>query len=380
MNNSITFPTAQDENWKYTNLSALSKKSYQFADKLSEQELQSHLDKILNEKIISENYLIYINGELAKFNLNCHIKNQPSLTVLNIDVKDVFERLNAQFHQERQNDNCQLVISGEANQPQQLHIVYLATQPVWVQPRLNIQLENHAQATITETFLSECDSVTNSVTRIQLKNNAKLNYIKIQQEYKNAFHIGRTHIDIEENAHAQTVTVSLGSYLARSDIFVQLNKSGSSCELYGIYIGKDKTHLDHHTEIQHKAPHTSSIESYKGILSDKSRAVFNGKVIVHPDAHKTIAEQSNHNLLLSSEAEIDTKPELEIYHDDVKCTHGATIGQLDENALFYLRSRGIEEEPAKKMLIQAFAEPIFNKIQNTQLREKLCLNQALILM
>jgi Fe-S cluster assembly protein SufD len=376
----MNFPTTRDENWKYTNLSLLSKKPYQFATKLPEQELNSLLENILADKIACSNYIVFINGELVKHQLNTAFIKQKTLKKFNYNVNDFFEKLNAQYHQDQQVDQSQLIISSTPNDLLHLQILYLATQPVWIQPCLEIVLENKAKAAITENFLSHCDAITNSVTRIHVKDNAKLNYVKVQQEHKNAFHIGRTHIDLEENAYAQTVTVSLGSQLARSDIFVNLNQSGATCELQGIYISNNKTHLDHHTEVQHKAPNTTSVECYKGILSDKSRAVFNGKVIVHPQAHKTVAEQANHNLLLSSEAEIDTKPELEIYHDDVKCTHGATIGQLDENALFYLRSRGIEAEPAKKMLIQAFAEPIFNKIQHTELREKLCLTQHLISM
>lgn len=373
--NPLTLPSTKEESWKYTDLSLLAKKTFAPAVLPAQEECNEWINKIINEKIVAENYLIYINNALAASHLTPTIKKttlHKNYALYN--PADYFESLNHTYHQQKPLDAYCICAS---EQKTHLQIIHINTSSDWSVPCLHISLEDQANADITEIFLSELDSVTNSTNYITVGSNAQLNYTKIQQENSQAFHIGRTYLTVLENGFAQTRTISLGSRLARSDIFVNLSQPEASCDLQGAYISQQRAVLDHHTEIRHLSPHTTSRELYKGILLDKSRAVFNGKVFVAPEAHKTIAEQANHNLLLSSEAEIDTKPELEIYHDDVKCTHGATIGQLDANALFYLRSRGLDETTAKKILIQAFIEPLFQPLDNIHplLRNKLCLSR-----
>jgi Fe-S cluster assembly protein SufD len=165
--------------------------------------------------------------------------------------------------------------------------------------------------------------------------------------------------------------LALSGKLVRSDFAVSLDEIGASCELNGLYLAQHKQHIDHHTYINHLKPHGTSKEFYRGIIADQARAIFNGKVFVEKDAQQTDAKQENHNLLLSANAEIDTKPQLEIYANEVKCAHGATVGQLDEEALFYLQSRGITKAAARNLLINAFAVSVFDKIKNEVMREHL---------
>ena len=379
------FPERQ-ENWKYIDFSALKKKPFILAPKsdiILNQNISQHdvWKTFILPHIFYDNYLVFLNGYLVQSVLsesiilqtitNSNINSNLSALLL---TNDIFSRLNQHFCQE----NYQLLISNAAdNNIQKLQILYAASESGWIQPRLKICVKNSVQIQLIENFLginNITDTVTNAVTEIILPENALLEYTKIQRENAGAIHIGRTYIDIGRNSYAHTVTLSEGAHIGRSDIHVKLKAENARCSLDGLYISKNKNMLDHHTIIEHISPHTDSIQSYRGILMDKSRAVFNGKVLVHANAHQSSAVQENHNLLLSDQAEIDTKPELEIYHDDIKCSHGATIGQLDENALFYLRSRGIENETARKMLIQAFAENILNKIPDKLLQEKLCLS------
>lgn len=355
------FPTQRDEQWKYTNINHIALKAF----KLAEKSIYTDKDDIIKNNIISENHIVFINGYINKISLPAEVistaKLKNSSDNLNLSA-DVFENLNQHFFQ----NGLDINITKTLDKP--LQILYLSTESNWVQSRNQVILAENCEAVVIENFLSTTSAVTNSATHIELKSHSKLSYIKIQQENPDAFHIGRTHILVGENSLAKTFSFSSGSLLARSDIDVKLSGDGAGTELYGLYISKNRTHLDHHTLVEHSALHTKSRELYHGILMDQSRAVFNGKVIVHPHACHTEAEQQNHNLLLSSEAEIDTKPELEIYCDDVKCTHGATIGQLDEKALFYLRARGLDEDSAKKLLIHAFAHKIIAYITDENLR------------
>ena len=332
------FPTTRDENWKYTDLSALVSKPVVF----------------------TQNKIITFKN---------HTQSGIAISALNIqpkDNQDAFEELNQNFNTE----NYSITIAEDLAEP--LEIIYHATDNHWAQPRIKIILGNNIKAKIIEIFQSTTANIINTVTEIEINSGARLDYYKVQAENLNSFHIGRTHIYLHDKSHVQTFTLSRGSQLARSDITVKFQGEYSSCDLYGLSYSKSRQHLDHHTIIDHAVGNCKSNEFYRSILEDKSRVVFNGKVIVREGAHQTEASQANHNILLSSDAEIDTKPELEIYHDDVKCTHGATIGQLDEESLFYLRSRGLDEETSRNILIQAFGNKVLHCISDEKLRERLC--------
>ena len=234
-------------------------------------------------------------------------------------------------------------------------------------------MEANTEATLIENYigLDDANYFTNTVTEVSLADGANLQHYKVQQESLNSTHIGNLNVMQQKDSRLISHSISLGGSLVRNDIHSQLAAEGASVVLNGLYMTKGKQHIDNHTRVDHLKPNTHSEENYRGVMNDNSRAVFNGKVIVHPQAQKIEAHQHNANLLLSDNAEIDTKPELEIYADDVKCSHGATVGQLDQDMLFYLRTRAIDEETAKSLLTFAFVEEVISKITLAPLRERL---------
>jgi Fe-S cluster assembly protein SufD len=234
-----------------------------------------------------------------------------------------------------------------------------------------IIVEENSQVTLFETYVSETEKkyFNNIVTQIYLGNHSQINYYKYQQESENGYHIANTQIHQQANSCVNSFHFSLGSQLAREDLAVSLNQSGAECALYGLYLLDNRQHIDHHTRIDHHVSNCTSYELYKGILAAQSVGVFNGKIIVHPQAQRSNAQLVNQNLLLAKTAEINTKPELEIYADDVKCSHGATVGQIDDESLFYLRSRGIEEQTAQNILTYAFASEVINQIKDFKIKE-----------
>jgi Fe-S cluster assembly protein SufD len=221
--------------------------------------------------------------------------------------------------------------------------------------RILVRLGAGARATLIEHHLSDGESVSNSVTDVVCGPGAQLRYLKLQDEAETAAHIATQQFTLEPAARAELLHLDLGAGLARNDLMIRLAGRGAAVHAHGFFHADGERHLDNHTRVDHCAPETLSRELYRGIADGRGRGVFNGKVIVHKGAAGTDARLSNQNLLLSSAAEIDTKPELEIYADDVKCSHGATTGQLDATAIFYLRSRGIDAAEARRMLIASFA-------------------------
>lgn len=240
-----------------------------------------------------------------------------------------------------------------------LYVVHIGNSTAHV---LNgLMLGQGAQATLIEHFIgsdSSAAGLSNIATYVRLQDNASLTHYRLQMEGAKQFHIGRVEVKQMRDSRYTLHAVELGGSLSRADIVVNLSESGASCALNGLFVASGRQHIDHHTRIDHHAPHCRSRENYRTVLDGRSHAVFNGKIVVAEGAVKTDSAQSNGNLLLSKNAEIDTKPELEIYNDDVKCAHGVTVGQLDENQLFYLKSRGLSEEEARQLLTFAFAAEI----------------------
>ncbi|GGF31488.1 Fe-S cluster assembly protein SufD [Echinicola rosea] len=240
-----------------------------------------------------------------------------------------------------------------------------------IAPRVFIHGEANAQATFIERIIS-VDSEAyflNSLTEVMVHENAHLYYNKIQNESDAAIEVNNFEADIHRDATLSTVTLSLKGDLIRNNLTLNLRDSGCEGNMYGLYLLNGNTHVDHHTNVDHTKPHADSNELYKGVLADKSRGVFNGKIFVRQDAQKTNAFQQNNNILLSEDAIINTKPQLEIWADDVKCSHGCTTGQLDDEALFYLQARGIGKAEAKNLLLYAFAGEILDHIKIEPLRE-----------
>ena len=257
-----------------------------------------------------------------------------------------------------------------------IHLLYVsdaAGQPVVSHPRNLIVAGRESQVGVIESYvaLSEAAYFTNAVTEVVAGEGAVVDYCKAQQESDLAFHYARVQVRQERSSSVSIHSFALGAALLREEVQTVLDGEGAEAALNGLFVIAGRQHVDNHTVIDHAKPHCSSRELYKGILEGKSTGVFNGKIIVRKDAQKTDSKQSNKNLLLSEDAVINTKPQLEIFADNVKCTHGATIGQINPEAVFYLRSRGIAWEEARNLLTYAFANELMERLKYGPLRQRL---------
>ncbi|HHF7372858.1 Fe-S cluster assembly protein SufD [Legionella bozemanae] len=382
------FPTRHDEDWKYTSVEALLNQPFMrfnTADNLKEPAAAACTDDINSDLPINQ-YMLIRNGlisgveQLAKtlpkgvlvLPLAVALTQHPELlkpylgTVLK--QEHGFHYLNtAMIH-------CGVLIyipSGIVlEEPIALtHVQTQTNQAVYL--RHLIVAEENSQAVIIEDYqgLADCCYLTNTVTEIVVGAGAKLTHYTLQRESKSAFHIGHLSVKQSEGSEFANHSLSLGGQWVRSDISLYLHEEKAHSLMNGIYAPAEGQHVDHHTTVQHLVPSCSSEQDYKGILTGRSRAVFNGKVFVAKDAQHTDAKQQNKNLLLSANAEVDTKPQLEIFADDVLCSHGATVGQLDEEALFYLATRGIGRLEASHYLIHAFARDNLRLIPHRQLAD-----------
>ena len=385
------FPTRRTEQWKYTDVSPITRRKFTLG-KPAAGTIDDTLVETLRFSRLNCHELVFINGNFsAELSRNLRLPSGVTVTALqsdrggnaelleryfgNEDIGHAFTALNTAFL----NDGVLVHVPDGMEIPAPIHIIHLGgrdgeTQPSPMShPRNLIALGRQAGASIIETYAGIPDSeyFTNTHTSILAQAGARLDYYKIQQESQRAYHIGKTRISQEADSRVDCHALSLGGKLARWDIDVELDEPGAEISLNGLYLTGSRQHVDNHTLVEHKQPHTTSNEHYRGIMNGRSRAVFNGKVIVHEQAQKTEAHQSNANLLLSADAEVDTKPELEIYADDVKCSHGATVGRLDENMLFYLRSRAVDEDTARSLLTYAFADEVIRDIRYPEIRERL---------
>jgi Fe-S cluster assembly protein SufD len=241
-------------------------------------------------------------------------------------------------------------------------------------PRNLVVIERGARASVVESYVTLAEGAryfTNAVTEVVSGEDAWTEHTRIQRESELAYHVGLTHVDQARGSHYRSFTLAMGGAIARHNLHVRLNAPGIETLMYGLYLTRGEQVVDNHTAIYHDHPNCNSWEVYKGVLDDRSRAVFNGKVFVKPEAQKTDAKQTNRNLLLSATAKVDTKPQLEIFADDVKCTHGATVGFLDPLGLFYLRSRGIPTAAARKILTYAFAAEVVDEVALAPVRDEL---------
>lgn len=386
----LGYPTTKHEEWKYTNVSPLM--SHNFV--ISEPDTSGKLTKNDIEKYqfsgIENRCLVFVNGHFVS-----ELSNMEGITE-NIDVlplKQVIEKnpdlispyfakyasideqsfisLNTAFLQDGTFIN--IPVGTQADKP--VHLLYLSVpeeRPVVSFPRNLVITGRSSEITFIETYAATKDGIyfTDTVSEIVLNENSKVERIKIQNESMQAYHIATLQAVQERDSRFIDHNISLGGALTRNDISSIFKGENGNCEFFGMYSGNQKQHIDNHTTIDHAEPHCESNELYKGILDENAEGVFNGKIYVRPDAQKTNAIQSNNCILLSDQATIDTKPQLEIFADDVKCTHGATIGQLNEDAFFYMRARGIEKTNARKLLIYAFASEVVDKITFEPVRKK----------
>jgi Fe-S cluster assembly protein SufD len=329
------FPSVRSEDWKYTNVASIAKEAW--TPLAYPKELASVPDKsfepLLREFNIGRNGFAALNLAFAEF------------YVVRIEKETSIDK------------PIELSFAAEENALRCPHVVVIA--------------EAGSKATIVETYHSPVRSFTNTAVQIVVGDNANLTHYRVQKESADAFHYGVTEIALGRGSRYDSTCINLGGALARHDIDLKFTAEGGEAFVDGLYMLSGTQHSDTHSVIDHTVPNCTSRQNYKGVLNDKSRGVFNGKVFVRENAHGTDAQQSNKNLLLSDDARVDTKPQLEIFNDDVKCAHGATVGQLEEEELFYLLTRGLPETLARNLLTYGFAEEIINKIGIDSIKSEL---------
>lgn len=390
----LGFPTQRQEDWKYTNLRRLEMRSFAPADKSSINSVltvDSKQDQWIKD---AGSRIVLVNGHWMP-SLSSRSAQPPGVTVLTLGQwlerepaavaeflsqhaapaaiaaagAGALEHLNMAFFE----DGVVVNLADGARLDEPLHIVHQwneSSAQRMSHPRVVVRAGRNSRCTIIEQFLgpSESEYFTNAVATIEVAAGAAVSHYRLQQESLKSFHIGHINVRQQSDSRYSCHDFALGASLGRVNITTRLEGRGAHVALHGLFVPMGSQHLDSHTRIDHVAPHTTSEEDYRGIAAARGRGVFNGKVIVRPDAQKIDARQSSRNLLLSATAEIDTKPELEIYANDVKCSHGATTGQLDATSLFYLRSRGLSENEARTLLIRAFAESILKSVDHAALR------------
>jgi Fe-S cluster assembly protein SufD len=376
----VGFPSTRDEAWKYTNLAPLMRQRFQptAAASLTAERLQQLLPGAFDAfrlVVVNGRYRPelsappevrgVVGGSLAAA-LESHQTVEGYLgKVVSLDSHPL-AALNTAFLL----DGIFVHIGANVSLDRPIHIVYVTTADALAQPRTLIVADAGSRATIVEQYvgLDNGRYFSNGVTEVVLARGAAVEHYRLQTESVQAFHVNGVFVRQDEQSEFTSHAVDLGGLLVRQDIHAHLHAPGSTCTLNGLYVADGRQHVDNHTLIEHAKPRCTSREFYKGVLDGRARAVFSGRVVVQPDAQQTDAEQVNNNLLLSEDAEVDTKPELEIYADDVKCSHGATVGQLDLDQLFYLRSRGIDDGQARDLLTFAFANEILHRFRIAPLR------------
>ncbi len=375
------FPTTKHEDWKYTNLSAAAALSNAWLqDKPAQNEAQAVAIGTEIPEQIDAHWITIVNGIVDPDSLSTFASltdNGITISRLaegvaegSIAVDDPMSAFNAALLQ----DGLQITVADDSALDKPVGLLIIDDGSVAVtQVRILIEVGENAQLRIVECPLSAGGDrqFANSVTQVVLADGAGLDFVRLQQRQKNHWSVNRFSARLERESVLNYNNFDFGGELARNDIVADIVGTGASVNIHGLYLAAGQQHMDNHTRVDHRVGPAKSTEEYRGILNGRARCVFNGKAIVHAGADGTDASQSNHNLLLSDQAEIDTKPELEIYADDVKCSHGATVGQLDESALFYLRSRGLGKDEATQALTRAFASAILNKLAIEECHEYL---------
>src|SRR5262245_20491142 len=385
---SLGFPTVAEEEWKYTNLAQLAKQP--FEPSVHEVVLNNAMDFSFPET--SKSHIVLANGKFrADLAATSKLEGITAIDLFNA-ISDVrysnivksYLARNANYHDRGLTAlNTAFLESGlfvlvpknfQMDAP--LQITYLADSGETITanfPRVLLVAEENSSVKLVERFVSTVKhpTFTNTVVEIVLENGAQVKHDRLQQESSESFHVAITSVDLGRGSSYNSTAINLGAKLARHDISVVMNHEGAECWVDGLYVVGANQHSDTHSVIDHKQPHCNSHQLYKGILDGNGRAVFNGKIFVREGAQKTDAMQTNKNLLLSSEARVDTKPQLEIFADDVKCAHGAAVGQIDEEELFYLETRGIHAELGRNLLTYGFAAEVIQKVSVDSIRAQL---------
>lgn len=364
----IPLPTRRDEYWKYTRTNQIAKTPWAFDANPSAAAYEGLVAKYPNR-------FVFVNGVFQSSLSNATEENGVSLslntpgelTKLSNDPSPFLD-LNHALPQK----GYQIEVAKNTKVEGILHVIYIYDGNQYLaQPNSQIQVSTGAELKLTELHmhLGEGTTFTNISTKVKVEDNASFAMDILQEGHSKSFQLQQMDVEMGHNTRYLQNTFTLSGGWIRNNTNIKILGSGSEANVNGFYIPMNKEHVDNHTVVDHLMPHCDSNELYRGVLLDSSTAVFNGKVYVRPDAQKTNAFQSNGNILMSDNATVNSKPELEIYADDVKCSHGSTTGQFDDVALFYLMARGISKDTAKKMLVGAFAEDVLEKLVNTDLRE-----------
>ncbi|HEY2964015.1 MAG TPA: Fe-S cluster assembly protein SufD, partial [Pyrinomonadaceae bacterium] len=385
----LGFPTVREEEWKYTNLAALAKQS--FVPAVRAERLSVDSARFVYPETIGA-HLVVVNGFLSEeLSVKTGLENVVAVDLLGAVADARYNKIaraylarNAGYHNSGLAAlNTAFLQSGlflwipkgiNVETPIQVTFLTDAEQTDTATfPRLLVVAEENSSATLIESFVStgEQQYFTNAIAEVVLKEGARLEHYRMQRESNKAFHTSVTSASLGRSSSYDTTSINLGAKLSRHDISVVLDHEGAECWVDGLYLVGGDQHTDTHSVIDHQQPHCNSHQLYKGILDGNARAVFNGKIFVHEGAQKTDAMQTNKNLLLSPQARVDTKPQLEIYADDVKCAHGAAVGQIDQEELFYLQTRGINPELGRNLLTYGFAEEVIGKIKIESIRSQL---------
>jgi Fe-S cluster assembly protein SufD len=372
---SAGFPTRRDEDWKYTDLKLIVRRS--FAAGMARGIEAPEIEGLDCPTLVFLNGLLVESRDLpdgavvlplARAIAEEHPSCRAHLARIANPGRHRFAALSTALFA----DGVLIDLAANMELSAPLRLVFLAgggKEPVLACPRVLLRAGANSRATVIEHYGAGAgEALSLAVTELALEAGARIDHYRIQEESGEAFHLGVLAARLERDAELVCHNLAVGARIARLDLDVELAGPGARVEMNGLYVAGDQQHTDSHTRVDHAVPRTTSDELYRGVLAGKSHAVFNGKAIVHPGAAGTDARQANANLLLSPHARVDTKPELEIYADDVKCAHGATTGQLDAAALFYLRSRGIDEATAKSLLTFAFADTVLARMALAPLR------------
>jgi Fe-S cluster assembly protein SufD len=386
---SLGFPTTREEEWRFTSVAPIAEGDFALAPQAPAAISPAAADGFRLDGAAAE--LVFVNGRYSpalsrRGSVPAGVRVESLRACFTPDDREAAASLarTASFEQHAfaalntaflDDGACVRAAAGTVLEAP-IHLLFLATEAgggrsIMAHPRVLLLLGANTQAAVVETYAGAGGAryFTNAVTEIVLGENAVLDHYKLQYESPTAHHVGAIHVRASRSAACASHSISAGGALVRNDIVAVLDGEGVECTLNGLYLADARRLIDNHTTIDHARPHCASREIYKGILADRARGVFNGKIVVRPDAQKTDAKQTNRALLLSEDALINTKPQLEIFANDVKCTHGAAVGQLDADALFYLRSRGLSEPLARQLLIHAFAGDVLNRLPLASIRE-----------
>lgn len=396
-------PASRNEEWKYTSIASLFDKEYHFADDEGKIGItRKDIDTMRLPGNQRANELVFVNGRFMPAFSTIRSPGDQ-LTVLPLEqaakgtykkpVKEHLGQSSSYIKDGVHALNTSFIYGGvfihvakgmELEHPVYLyHLSDVREHHTLSQPRSLVYVDEGSKLQLVETYktIGTSDGFTNEVMEVLVNGNTLVEYYKIQNDTANASQVSTTHIRQTGRSYVHAVTITLSGGIIRNNMNLVLEAAGNEAHLYGLYMLKGRTHADNHTLVDNREPNCLSNQLYKGVVDDNATGIFNGKIMVQPQAQKTNAYQSNKNILLSDNASINTKPQLEIFADDVKCSHGCTVGQLDEAALFYLRARGIPKESARALLLQAFTEDILDQVKLKQLRKyvKRLINEQLFI-